>query len=79
MYRVEFEPTTSVLDGGSARHKAATHKAGTYTEGSTDTEQTQTSLPRVGIEPTTPVLEREKTVQALDSAATVIGMRFRRD
>jgi hypothetical protein len=29
-------------------------------------------MPRVGIEPTTPALERVKTVHALDSAATVI-------
>jgi hypothetical protein len=30
-------------------------------------------MPQVGFEPTTPVLERAKTVHALDSAATVIG------
>jgi hypothetical protein len=35
---------------------------------------TQTSMPRVGFEPTIPVLEWAKTVHALDSAATVIGL-----
>jgi hypothetical protein len=30
-------------------------------------------MPRVGFEPTTPVLEREKTAHALDSTATVLG------
>jgi hypothetical protein len=30
-------------------------------------------MPRVGFEPMTPVFEREKTVHALDRAATVIG------
>jgi hypothetical protein len=34
---------------------------------------TQTSMPRVGFEPTIPVFERAKTVHALDRAATVIG------
>jgi hypothetical protein len=33
----------------------------------------QTSMPRVGFEPTIAVFERAKTVHALDSAATVIG------
>jgi hypothetical protein len=33
---------------------------------------TQTSMPRVRFEPTIPVLERAKTVHALDRAATVI-------
>jgi hypothetical protein len=35
--------------------------------------QIQTSMPRVGFEPTIPVFEREKKVHALDRAATVIG------
>jgi hypothetical protein len=39
------------------------------------TTQTQTSIPRVGFEPTIPVLERAKTVHALDRATTVIGFR----
>jgi hypothetical protein len=30
-------------------------------------------MPRVGFEPTTPVLERAKMLHALDRAATVIG------
>jgi hypothetical protein len=33
-------------------------------------------MPRVGFEPTIPVFEREKTVHALDHAATVIGGDF---
>jgi hypothetical protein len=33
-------------------------------------------MPRVGFEPTIPVLERAKTVRALDSATTVLGMRI---
>jgi hypothetical protein len=37
------------------------------------TTQTQTSMPRVGFEPTTPLFERAKTLHALDRAATVIG------
>jgi hypothetical protein len=53
------------LDGGSARHKA--------TQQHTRNKRTQTSMPRVRFEPTTPVFERAKTVQALDRAATVIG------
>jgi hypothetical protein len=31
-------------------------------------------MPRVGFEPTTPVIELAKTVYALDRAATVIGI-----
>jgi hypothetical protein len=34
---------------------------------------TQTSMPRVGFEPTIPAFERAKIVHALDLAATVIG------
>jgi hypothetical protein len=37
------------------------------------TAQTQTSMPRVGFEPTIPVFERAKTVHALDRAVIVIG------
>jgi hypothetical protein len=37
----------------------------------TQNKRTQTSMPRVGFEPTTP--ERAKTVHALDRAVTVIG------
>jgi hypothetical protein len=38
-----------------------------------NTQCTQTSMPLVAFEPTTPVFERAKTVHALDRAATVIG------
>jgi hypothetical protein len=34
----------------------------------------QTSIPRVGLEPTIPAFERAKTVRALNLAATVIGV-----
>jgi hypothetical protein len=33
-------------------------------------------MPQVGFEPMSPVFEREKTVHALDRAATVIGMEL---
>jgi hypothetical protein len=36
-------------------------------------KRTQTSMPRVEFEPTIPMCERVKTVQALDCTATVIG------
>jgi hypothetical protein len=39
----------------------------------TQNKRTQTSMPRVRFEPTTQVLERAKTVHALDRSATVIG------
>jgi hypothetical protein len=38
----------------------------------TQNKRTQTSMPRVGFETTTPVFERAKTVHALDRAAAVI-------
>jgi hypothetical protein len=37
-------------------------------------KRTQTSMPRVGFELTTPVFEQVKTAHASDRAATVIGM-----
>jgi hypothetical protein len=40
----------------------------------TQNKRTQTSMPRVGYEPTIPEFERMKTVHALDCAATVIGL-----
>jgi hypothetical protein len=55
------------LDGGSARRKAAT-----YTQNNTKIKRTQTSMPRVGFEPTNPVFERAKTVDTLVRATTVI-------
>jgi hypothetical protein len=39
----------------------------------TQNKRTHTSVPRVGFEPAIPVLERAKTVHALDRAAAVIG------
>jgi hypothetical protein len=39
----------------------------------TQNKSTQTSMPRVGLEPAIPVSERTKTVHAVDRAATVIG------
>jgi hypothetical protein len=56
------------LDGGSAHRKAATeHK---------QNKHKQTSMPRLGFEPTIPVFERANTFHALDRAATVIGNSF---
>jgi hypothetical protein len=40
----------------------------------TQNKRTQTSMRRVGFEPTIPVLELAKTVDDLDLAATVIGV-----
>jgi hypothetical protein len=39
----------------------------------TQNKRIQTSVPRVGFEPTIPAFERVETVHALDSATTVIG------
>jgi hypothetical protein len=39
----------------------------------TNREEMQTSMSRIGLEPTIPVFERTKTFQALDRAATVTG------
>jgi hypothetical protein len=36
-------------------------------------KSTQTSIPRVGFEPTIPVFERAKTIHALDGVTAVIG------
>jgi hypothetical protein len=56
------------LNGGSAHRKAAT-----YTQNNTNTQLTHTdTMLRVGFEPMIPVIEWAKTVQALDSAVTVI-------
>jgi hypothetical protein len=43
-----------------------------YTEQHKQNKRTQTSMPRVGFEPSTQVFERAKTVHVLDRAATVI-------
>jgi hypothetical protein len=45
----------------------------TYRTTQAQSEGTQTSMLWLGFEPTTPVLERAKTVHALDRAAIVIG------
>jgi hypothetical protein len=37
---------------------------------------TQISMPQIGFEPTTSTIERTKTVHALDSSATVIGIHL---
>jgi hypothetical protein len=50
------------LDGGSAHCKAATY--------------TQTSMPRVGFETTTPVFKQAKTIHALDRTATDCELRY---
>jgi hypothetical protein len=46
----------------------------THRTAQTQNKRTQTSMRQVGFEPTIPVFERAKTVHALDSAATVIGI-----
>jgi hypothetical protein len=56
------------LDEESARRKAAAYK-----QDSTNIEETKTSMPRMGFEPTFPVLEKAKTFRASDHADTVIG------
>jgi hypothetical protein len=45
----------------------------THSTTQTQNKRTQTSITRVGFEATIPLLERMKTVHALDRAATVIG------
>jgi hypothetical protein len=55
------------FDGGSASSMAATY---------TRNKRTQTSMLRVGFEPTIPVFGRAKTVHALDGAATMTGNRL---
>jgi hypothetical protein len=43
----------------------------------TQNKPTQTSMPRVGYEPTIPLFECAKTVHALGRVATVIGIMFK--
>jgi hypothetical protein len=45
----------------------------THRTAQTQNKRIQTSMHRVGFEPTIPVFEWAKMVHALDSAATVIG------
>jgi hypothetical protein len=47
----------------------------THSTTQTENKGTQTSMPRLGFEPTLPVFERLETVHALDRAATVSGSR----
>jgi hypothetical protein len=44
-----------------------------HTEQHKQNKRTQTSMPRVGFDPTIPAFERAKTIYALDRAATGIG------
>jgi hypothetical protein len=48
---------------------------GSYLHRTTQTQKkrTETSMFRVGLEPTTPVFERQKTLHASDCANTVLG------
>jgi hypothetical protein len=57
------------LDGGSVCHKAAI----CVQNNMNIDKRTQTSMPRVKFEHTTPEFERAKTAHASDGAATVIG------
>jgi hypothetical protein len=45
----------------------------------TQNKRTQTSMPLVGFEPIMPAFERVKTVNALERAATVIGLQILQD
>jgi hypothetical protein len=47
----------------------------THKTGQTQNKRIKTSTRRMGFEPTIPVFERTKTLQALDFAAIVIGIR----
>jgi hypothetical protein len=47
-----------------------------HTEQLEQSKRTQTSMPRIGFEPTISVLERAKAGNALDCAATVIGPKL---
>jgi hypothetical protein len=65
-FRIHIHSRYDSLDGGSTRRKAAT-----YTQSQDkQNKRTQTFMPRVGFEPTDPVLVREKTVHASDRAAS---------
>jgi hypothetical protein len=51
-------------------------KLRTHRTTKTYNKRIQTSMPRMGFEPTIPAFERAKMVHALDRAATVIGGSF---
>jgi hypothetical protein len=55
-------------------HQSITRPLPTQRTTQTQNKNTQTSLPRMGFEPTTPVFERAKTVHALERAVTVIEL-----
>jgi hypothetical protein len=65
LYTVDWAPCTG--DQPVARPQP------TYRTTQTQNKGTQTSIPRVGFEPATPVFERVKLVHALNRAGTVIG------
>jgi hypothetical protein len=53
--------------------QTATRPLPTHRTTQTQNKRTHTYMPRVGFEPTIPVLNRANTVHALDRAASVIG------
>jgi hypothetical protein len=57
------------LGGGSAHRKAVT-----YTQNNKQNKRAQTSMTRVGFEPTIPVFERSKTIHVSDRATTAIAL-----
>jgi hypothetical protein len=75
-YSILFYSITTVLQPlsvGLLGRGSASRKACTYTQNNTQNKCTQTSMPGVAFEPTTPVFERTKTVHALYRTATVMG------
>jgi hypothetical protein len=58
------------------RDKPVARPLVTHRTAQTQNERTQTSMTRVGLEPTIPVFEQEKRLHALDSVVTVIGDFF---
>jgi hypothetical protein len=65
---LNLRQSVGLLGRGSARRKVAA-----YTEKHKQNKCRETSMPRVGLQPTILVYERAKTFQAWDRAATVIG------
>jgi hypothetical protein len=55
-------------------HQLVARPLPTHRTTQTPNKRIQTSMRRVGFDPTIPVFQREKTVHALDRAATVIGL-----
>jgi hypothetical protein len=54
-------------------HQPVARPLPTHRTAQTQDKSTQTSMPRVGLEPTIPMFQRAKVVHASDCAATVIG------